>query len=312
MSAAKKPLRSLFIVGLAALGKHSGDFDFERAADLSHMAADGAAKKKKHAHGEREPKAKIGIEWLREHEGEIVRAINENPFWKNNIIGIEVGQNLALSEFISALQGLHYEKVQTIARPGEYERHGGIVEVWPVNRTERYRIEFYGNAIELIEAIAETKYWNVERQRLLSRRLDMELLDTLKSGDYVVHVDHGIGIFREMGEKKSNENPFLRQAQDKLSSGNNPSAKYFVIEYAKGDRLMVPEDKKDRLSVYIGLRAPEVHRLGSGLWSRTRRAVKASTLVFAKELIQLYARREIEKGYAFGSDDPAQKTFEDA
>ncbi|MDP3963736.1 MAG: CarD family transcriptional regulator [bacterium] len=301
MLGAKKPLRSLFVIGLAPLGMRASDF-----------ALPVASKKKAKETGKKSgtAKEKIGIEWLRDHEGDAVRAINENPFWRNNVLAVEIGQEMSLSEFIGLLQTLRYEKTQTIARPGEYERHGGIVEIWPINRKERYRIEFYGNRIELIEAMPDSAYWNIERQRLLSRRLDMDLLDTLKLGDYVVHVDHGIGIYRgKTNQQKSQITDHKSQINSNYENTKTQNG-FFVIEYAKGDKLMVPEDKKDRLSVYIGLRAPEVHRLGSSLWSRTRRAVKASTVQFAKELIQLYARRELEKGYAFGADDPAQKTFE--
>lgn len=239
----------------------------------------------------------ISVEWLRDHEPDIVRAVNANPFWRDNIVAVEKGQGMGLSEFIRMLTDLGYEKVQTIARPGEFERHGGSIEIWPINRRDVYRIEFYGNLIELIEVFTEERHKIIGKERLLSRRLDMELVDTLKEGDFVVHIDHGIGIYRGTRERPN---------------GDGETIKYYVLEYAKNDRLLVPEDKKSKLSLYVGLKTPEVHRLGSTAWLKLRRTVKASAFLFAKQLINIYARRELEKGYSFGPDDASQKEFEES
>ncbi|MDO8558315.1 MAG: CarD family transcriptional regulator [bacterium] len=283
-----KTEKSLFIIGLRPLGHRVGDLSLEEARGMPRK--DSVAKIA--------ASEKITVNWLREHEGDVVRAVNANPFWHKNLCAVETGQVLNLSDFLRTLESLAYEKAQTIARPGEYAHRGGNVELWPINRGSRYHIEFYGNSIESIESLSEKRYRDKEHMQLFSRRFGSELIDALRPGDFVVHFDHGIGVFLEKKEIAGRE---TGRAQT-----------YYVLEYAKGDRLMVPESKKEKLSLYVGLKTPEVHRLGSSAWSKTRRMVRASALIFAKELLQLYAHRELEKGYAFGPDDAHQKEFEES
>ena len=89
--------------------------------------------------------------------------------------------------------------------------------------------------------------------------LSVFLLVPYKDGDYVVHVDYGVGIFRGLV---------------RLESGG-VEREYLHVDYAKGDRLFVPVDQTDRVARYSGGGIdPTLTRLGSGEWQQTRRRVR--------------------------------------
>lgn len=128
-----------------------------------------------------------------------------------------------------------------------------------------------------------------------SKALD---LSEIKPGDRVVHISHGIGIFSGLAHLTI-----------------EGVAKDFVtIEYHKGDKLYVPAQQLDLLQKYTGpeSKTPNLSRLGSSEWIKTRRKVKASTEAIAKDLLELYAAREQTPGHAFGNDTPWQWELEAA
>ncbi len=123
------------------------------------------------------------------------------------------------------------------------------------------------------------------------------LLD-LREGDYVVHVVHGIGIYRGMVKR--------------LIDGAEKD--YLSIQYAAGDRLYVPADQIDRVQRYIGAEGarPPLNRIGGSDWQRTTRRVKEQARQIAKELIELYAARETATRPPYGEDSAWQVEMEDA
>jgi transcription-repair coupling factor (superfamily II helicase) len=120
----------------------------------------------------------------------------------------------------------------------------------------------------------------------------------LKVGDYVVHVNHGIGQYQGVqtleveGAKKD----------------------YLFIRYAGQDRLYVPTEHVGLITKYAGSEgeAPRLNRLGGTEWIRTKKKVKESIKQMARELLELYSVREVLQGYAFGPDTPWQREFEEA
>ncbi|NMA13619.1 MAG: transcription-repair coupling factor, partial [Clostridia bacterium] len=120
----------------------------------------------------------------------------------------------------------------------------------------------------------------------------------LKEGDYVVHVNHGIG--RYLGVKR-------------LQIGDN-QRDYLYIQYSGEDKLYVPTDQVDLIQKYIGDegRAPKLYKLGGNEWNRVKNKVRHSVQDMAKELLALYAAREAVRGHAFSSDTVWQQEFEDA
>ncbi len=124
--------------------------------------------------------------------------------------------------------------------------------------------------------------------------------DDVKVGDVVVHVDHGIGRFRGLG---------------KLAVGEI-EGDYLLLEYAGGDKLYVPVDKLHFVQRYIGADAsaggPPLDRLGSSSWARAKERVRASVRKMARELLKLYAARQVANGHHFSPDTPWQREFEAA
>ncbi|MBC7217263.1 MAG: transcription-repair coupling factor [Candidatus Caldatribacterium sp.] len=131
-----------------------------------------------------------------------------------------------------------------------------------------------------------------ERRRVTPQ----ELLTSLSPGDYVVHEEEGIGIFQGLREMVVGG---VRRV-------------YLEIAYAGGDRLYVPIEQAHLVEKYIGVgeAKPEIHRLGKDDWKRTKERVRRSVEKIARDLLELYARRHIEKGYAFPPDTPWQRELE--
>ncbi len=118
----------------------------------------------------------------------------------------------------------------------------------------------------------------------------------LKPGDYVVHVDHGVGVFRGL------ERIAVAGAEQEFAH----------LEYADRAQLYVPAERLDLVQKYAGSEsaAPPMDRLGGATWQKTRARVKKSLHDMANELIRLYARRSSAPGFAFPADDHWQREFE--
>ena len=117
----------------------------------------------------------------------------------------------------------------------------------------------------------------------------------MKIGDMVVHREHGIGIFT--GVQTINNDGIIKD--------------YIQIRYRDGDTLYVPTDSLDNVRKYIGSESGiKLSKLGTKEWSDIKNKVKRNLRTVAKELIELYAKREKEKGYAFSKDTPWQEEFE--
>jgi transcription-repair coupling factor (superfamily II helicase) len=118
----------------------------------------------------------------------------------------------------------------------------------------------------------------------------------LQLDEMVVHIDHGIGLFKGLVEAKI----------------EGTTREFLRVEYAGGDQLYVPVHQADRLTRYVGARgeAPLLSRLGGAEWrgakSRVRRAVEA----IAEDLLELYAKRQMAKGHRFAPDGVWQRELE--
>lgn len=115
-------------------------------------------------------------------------------------------------------------------------------------------------------------------------------------GDYVVHADFGIGRFKGL----------VRRAIDSLER------EYLWLEYASGDELYVPIHQADRLTRYIGPdeHPPSLSRLGSSDWTTVKSKARQAVEAVAKDLLELYAKRETVQGRPFGPDTTWQAELE--
>jgi transcription-repair coupling factor (superfamily II helicase) len=136
------------------------------------------------------------------------------------------------------------------------------------------------------------------RQRRPSARARLFNYRDLNPGDYIVHLDYGIGIYRGTTILKlgAEENEFLS------------------LEFADHDKVYVPIDSLHLVQKYLGAggEAPTLSKLGSGAWKRTKRRVRAAIREIAQELLRLYAAREVKPGFAFSPDTHWHREFAEA
>jgi len=129
------------------------------------------------------------------------------------------------------------------------------------------------------------------RQKIASFISDLQ---DLKPGDYVVHIDHGIGTYSG-----------LTLVHDK---------ECMVLLYQGGDRLYVPLERLDLIQKYSSTEGakPQLDKLGGTTWIARKTRAKRAIRDMAQELLKLYAERKVASGYAFSSDTEWQKEFEEA
>jgi transcription-repair coupling factor (superfamily II helicase) len=134
------------------------------------------------------------------------------------------------------------------------------------------------------------------RTFLEAKSAPIEGIFDIGKGDYIVHIEHGIGIYRgiERLNARGMEKDFIK------------------IEYRDSDEIFVPVDQINILQKYIGQegRLPRVDRLGSPLWKRVKEHVKRSVKDIARQLLELYSAREHLEGHAFSRDVEWQYEFE--
>ncbi len=120
----------------------------------------------------------------------------------------------------------------------------------------------------------------------------------LKQGDYVVHVDHGIGRFEGL----------------QTISSPDGDREFMLLLYAENAKLFVPVERMDLVSRYGSgeTSSPIVDRLGGLGWQKTKARAKRAMRDMADELLRLYAERKLVAGYAFSADSPWQQEFDDA
>ncbi len=135
------------------------------------------------------------------------------------------------------------------------------------------------------------------RQRPIAETPESVYAD-LQIGDYVVHIDHGVGRFAGLVQRELDGH--VRE--------------FLAIEYEGGGQLYVPVHQADRLTRYIGAEGavPALDRLGGLEWHEKKGRVKQAVLEVAQEMLDLYARRNVVQGYAFKPDTTWQKELEDS
>ena len=118
----------------------------------------------------------------------------------------------------------------------------------------------------------------------------------ISPGDYVVHIDHGIGKYKGM------VNLTVKGVKQD----------YLLIEYAQGDKLYVPVDQFDLVHKYIGIKdkTPKIYRLGGVSWGKAKGKAKRSIQKLARELYNLYVARKEIRGFAFSKDNNWQQELE--
>jgi len=155
---------------------------------------------------------------------------------------------------------------------------------------------------ERLVVITETDLFGEARQRRRTRRVEvtqlLKNLSELKPDDFVVHIDHGVGRYRGLKH--------LRVA--------DMEGDFLHLEYAGGDRLYLPVDRISLVQKYVGAdgAAPALDKLGGTSWERVKIKTRESILAMARELLDIYAAREVMERRTFSTPDQYFREFEAA
>ena len=136
-----------------------------------------------------------------------------------------------------------------------------------------------------------------KRKRKIYEGQKIQSFSELKIGDYVVHENHGLGIY---------------QGIEKMDI-DKTSKDYMKISYAGGSNLYIPATQLDLIQKYADADAkkPKLNRLGTQEWTKTKTKVRGAVKEIAKDLVELYAARQKEEGFVYGPDTVWQKEFEE-
>ncbi|MBA4686641.1 MAG: transcription-repair coupling factor [Candidatus Galacturonibacter soehngenii] len=149
--------------------------------------------------------------------------------------------------------------------------------------------------------ISETDIFGAEKKKKKKRKVyegqKIQSFSELKVGDYVVHENHGLGIYKGIEKIEV----------DKVAKD------YIKIEYASGGNLYILATQLELIQKYAGSDAkkPKLNKLGSQEWNKTKTRVKGAVKEIAKDLVQLYALRQEKEGYIYSSDTVWQREFEE-
>lgn len=148
--------------------------------------------------------------------------------------------------------------------------------------------------------VTDAELFGVARLRLPQKRFNegapiATVLD-LRPGDFVVHINFGIGVFRGLTTREI----------------DGVTKEFLFLEYAAPDKLFVPADQLDRVQKYLnpGDVAPKLNRLTGNEWHKTITKAKEDAQAFARDLVKLYAERKAVQRRPFGADTPWQSEME--
>jgi len=193
---------------------------------------------------------------------------------------LKVGENHTQQILVKRMLDFGYEKVLLAdLQPGQFFVTGGTLKIFPVDSLEIITIDFFGENLEEITVGAGLDRKKVKTIKFTPVAFALNDGSKIRRGDYVVHEDHGIGIFLTLGVK--------------IVQGKKIS--YIYIGYLNDDILYLPVDLKDKLSLYIGAgrKHPRLSKLGSQTWQKTYKRTYDNIKKMAQELLSLYAKREI-------------------
>ncbi len=187
------------------------------------------------------------------------------------------------------------------ASPGERLEVGGEggVYVIPGSLLSGFKLPEASLMVATDQDIFGHRVHQKPQKRVFKEGLKITSYLELREGDFVVHINHGIGRYAGI---------------TRLKGTDGAQRDYLLLEYAEGDKVYVPTDQVDRVQKYIGSQdsPPTVTRLHSGDWARATKRAKKQVQEMAADLIKLYAARKAAGRPPLPPDTPWQQEMEDA
>jgi len=231
-------------------------------------------------------------------------------------IKLYINQIVEKEELLKGLHKLGYRSCDFVDGEGDFSHRGEIVDIYPSGFEEPIKIELAIDKIYKIRSfnlvsseirsehqmviILPRKGYNISTKRMvfagLGEKVPVDNFVDIRPSDYVVHINHGIGIYKG-----------IRNIQE-----GSESKDYFLIEYADKDKLYVPADEIHLIQKYISFykRSPRLSKLGTNTWQRLKNRTKKIAASYAMELLQMQAARTRLKGFAFSKDSDWQDRLE--
>ena len=229
-------------------------------------------------------------------------------------IKIYKGENLDYKALACRLVEYGYERRQMISETGDFSMRGGIIDIFPPAFEGPVRIELSGSAVESIRSYSLLSSETLEEHVMviilpkfgiypkkkkiteLGEKIPISSFVDIQLNDYVVHVDHGIGVFK--GFKR------IRFGEEEKEN--------IVIAYADNDKLYVPIEEMHLIQKYVAFerRPPKLYKLGSKMWKAVKERVKKGIYSMAFELLEINAMRSKLSGFSFSKDTDWQVQFE--
>jgi len=226
------------------------------------------------------------------------------------------GGRVNLEQLSRQLVRYGYARQAQVADPGEFAVRGGVVDLFPVTYEAPLRIELHGSTVEglwgfnpktgeLLDSHAMAIVLPRDLRMRFSDASPLEHFVDIETDDLVVHVRHGIGRYRGLERLP---------APTAAGRAGGDEHDVLVVEYAEGDKLYVPVEQMHLIQKYLGFegRPPRLSKLGSQAWARTKGRAREAVWSYARELLELQARRLALTGYAFSPDTDWQPAFERA
>ena len=172
----------------------------------------------------------------------------------------------------------------------------GVVSIVEGDLQTGFELPMQKLAVITEEELFKKRVKKQVRRQKLSNAERIKSYSELEIGNYVVHVNHGIGKY--VGIETLEINGIHKD--------------YLNIKYHGSDQLYVPVEQIDQVQKYVGSegKEPKIYKLGGSDWRRVKKKVESSVQDIADDLIKLYAEREASEGYAFSPDGEMQKEFE--
>ncbi len=231
---------------------------------------------------------------LPEFKSNFSQVINllESEYLKN---GYKVFILVEYKELAERLSNILHKFSPEIIRPDTELKEDKNVYIVVINYETGFEIK--DKKIILISESDISGKKRLFRKKIRQIESFFEDVEDIKEGEYVVHINYGIGIFR--GIERIN---VLGKEKD-----------YILLEYKDKEKLYVPFEQSNLIGKYIGdpNKKAELDSLGTKSWVKKRERVKKSIEEFAEKLVAIYAKRKALQGYAFGPDTVWQKEFED-
>lgn len=232
-------------------------------------------------------------------------------------IKIYLNEEIDTEKLSMGLVEYGYHACKKVSEEGDFARLGDTITIYPVTFEYPLRIELDHDKVAKIKSVDPVTYEAVQdhnvaiilpikgvakkriarKAQALAESSPIDNFVDIEVGDYVVHTDHGIGKYLGL-EKIKVDKKYLD---------------HLVIEYAGGDRLLVPFSDLDKIQKYLGFEKalPRLHKLGGKLWGRTKECAKKGVYKIAIELLDLQAKRSSRSsGFKFSTDTDWQRELE--